>query len=125
MNFIIVQVYQDYDYVEGVGYIKSFPTEEEANTFIQEKREEQDAACKARRDYIEKWVDLIECPETDYHGWKEYLKQYHPFGARYVFPKDFKKELKGYLRTHPAKLEGYDPPQANFNWDNLFVVEAE
>ena len=37
MNFIVVQVDQDYDYVEGVRHIASFPTEDAANTFVQKK----------------------------------------------------------------------------------------
>jgi len=124
MNFIVVQVDQDYDYVEGVRYIASFPTEDAADAFIQEKNEEQNAKWRARLDYIEQWVDAIEVPETDYHGWVEYLKQYHPFGAMYVFPKDFKKELKGFLRTHhSATIEGYNPPPADHRWNGLHVVE--
>ena len=125
MNFIVVKVDQDYDYVEGVNYIDSFLTEDEANAFVQEKSQEQTSAWRKRMDYIEEWVDAIEPPVTDYNGWKEYLVQYHPFGGRYVMPKDFKKELKGYLRTHhSAKLEGYDPPLADFRWNGLHVVDA-
>lgn len=126
MNFIVVQVDQDYDYVEGVRHIASFPTEDAADAFKQEKEEEQNAKWRARLDYIEQWVDAIELPETDYHGWVEYLKQYHPFGARYVFPKDFKKNLKGYLKTHhSAIIDGYNPPLADFKWSGLHIVEIK
>ena len=124
MNFIVVQVDQSYDYVEGVNYVQSFPTEDEAIAFVQEKEKEQSAAWRARLDYIENWVDALELPETDYNGWVEYLKQYHPFGVRYVLPQDFKKNLKGYLKTHhSAKIDGYYPPPANFKWNGLHIVE--
>lgn len=127
MNFIVVRVDQNYDYVEGVNYIDSFPTEDAANAFVQEKNDEQNSAWRARLDYIEQWVDEIEPPEnTDYNGWKSYLEQYHTFGGRYVMPKDFKKELKEYLRTHHSvKLEGYDPPSADFRWNGLHIVEIK
>jgi len=125
MNFIVVQVHQNYDMVEGVDYIKSFSTEEEATAYIQKEKEKEEAAWKSRLEYIEQWVDAIECPETDYNGWKEYLKRYHPFGVMYVLPQNFKKNLKEYLRTHSAEIEGYDPPKANFEWYSysLFVVK--
>lgn len=126
-NFIVVQVDQDYDYVEGVRYIASFPTEEAANAFKQEKEEEQNVKWRARFDYIEKWVDAIKLPENiDYKSWCKYLGEYHPFSAKpmKVSPQDFHKELKGYLRTyHSVTLEGYDPPAADFKWNGLHVVK--
>lgn len=126
MNFIVVKVFSDYDYTEYVDYIGKFSTEEEANYFIQSKKDEQNSDWKIRRDYIDKWVDTLELPETDYNGWKEYLTQYYPFGARYVMPKDFKKELKYYLNTnHPANFKNYNPPPADLRWSNLFVVEIK
>ena len=100
MNFIVVRVDQNYDYVEGVRYIRSFPTEEEANAFIQEKNEEHKSAWRSKMDYIDAWVDALELPQTDRHGWLEYLKQYQ---IRDSSPQDFKKNLKGASSKISAK----------------------
>lgn len=128
-NFIVVQVDQNYDYVEGVRYIARFSTEDAANAFIQEKNEEQDVKWKKRIDYIEQWVDSIQLPEDiDYNSWFQYLEKYHPFSASptKVSPKDFHKDLKGYLRIHHSvTIEGYDPPLADFQWNGLHVVEIK
>jgi len=124
MNFIVVQVDQDYEFVEGVRHIKSFSTKDEADKFVKEKKEENLTAWQARLDYIEQWVDALDLPETDYNGWKEYLVQYHPFGKIYVTPKYFKKNLKGYLRTHHSvTIEGYNPPLADPKYNGLHIIE--
>jgi hypothetical protein len=57
MSYIIVKVNQDYDYVEGVEYIDSFVTEQEANNFIKEKIEQERTEWKARSSYIDGYVD--------------------------------------------------------------------
>ena len=123
MSFIVVKVDQNYDYVEDVRYIASFPTEHAAQAFVKEKKEEQDEKWRARRDYIEQWVNTITLPETDAQGWKEFLQPFHPFGERGMFRQFFHQELKNYLRTyHSVKLEGYNPPIADWRWDGLHVV---
>jgi hypothetical protein len=125
--FAIIEVDQCYEEINSLECIKTFSTEPEANDFVKQMCDDRNAAWKKRMDYIEEFVDAIDLPDADdvdYEGWKEYLKQYSPFGERYVFLKDFKKELKGYLRTHYNNtIEGYDPPPS-VAWDrNLFVVE--
>lgn len=122
--FAVIQIEQpDGEYVEGAECIYAATTKQEAEAHHQKMKNDRDVAWKNRLDYIEKFVDDINLPETDYHGWLEYLKQYYPFGACYVMPKDFKKEFKGYLRTHtPITLEGYNPPDMPC-WSPLFVVE--
>lgn len=124
--FAVIRIDQpDGEYVEGAECIYVAVTEKDAEDYLQKMKNDRDTAWKNRLDYIEKFVDDISLPETDYHGWLEYLKQYYPFGACYVMPKDFNKEFKGYLRTHPtpvAKLDGYNPPDLPC-WSPLFVVE--
>lgn len=123
VRYIVVQVDQDYDHVDAVDYISGFPTLEEAQSYIKDRLDEQNAAWTARFDYINKWVSELECPETDFEGWKKFLEQFHPFGVRYVLPQDFKMNLEGYLKSHhSAIISGYNPPHADFRWSNLFIV---
>ena len=123
--YAIIEVYLNYDYVEGVECAETFDTKEEAESKLKQIKDSISDAQKKRSEYIDEWVDEIELPETDYQGWVEYLKQFHPFGAMYVFPKDFKRGLKSYLRTYTnAKLEGYDPPPCVLSRD-LYVVEIK
>jgi len=123
MNYIIVQVDQDYGQVVGVRYIESFEDKESANAFILGKNEQRIAEWKNRLEYIEQWVDAIELPETDYHGWIKYLEQYHPFGVMYVTPDDFKENLMSYLTTHSVKLNEYEPPPVDLECNGFHIVK--
>lgn len=123
--FAVIRVDQDYDYVEGAECIGSFPTEQEANDLINKMKSDTVTSWTNRVRYIDAFVESLSIPDTDYHGWLEFLKKFHPFGERYVFPKDFKGELKRYLASRHAKLEGYDPPKAISGTTNLFAVEID
>jgi hypothetical protein len=129
MSFAVIRVDQpDGEYVEGVECIYVSPTEQEADDYLQKMKNDRNTVWENRMDYIEKFVDDINLPAAPgYQDWIEYTKQYHPFGCCYVMPKDFKKELKGYLRTHySAKIEGYSPPDLqDHQWEPLFVVEVK
>lgn len=124
MNYIVVQVDQDYDYLAGVRYIKSFATESLAQKFIEDKLEEQNVQYKAKCEYIEKYVDSIDTPEeANYNEWKEFLKQYN-FHVCWWTPNEFKKEFKIYLKNnHPVNIAGYDPPIVSNKYNNLFIVD--
>ena len=129
LNFIVVQVDQDYDYVQGVDYIDSFATEDEAKNYIKIKQELANETGLKRIKYIDDYVDKIEIPETDYNGWVEFLKKF-PFWS-YVLPQNFKQQLKSYLYQHTlVKLEGYDPPEKEWSEAhaaslNLFIIEIK
>jgi len=129
MSFAVIKVTIDrYDgMLEGAECLDTFATEQEATDLIQKIKEKQSNVWRERINYIENFVDKIELPKTEYQGWLEFLKQFHPFGIRYVFPKDFKREYKNYLRNYNPKLEGYNPPYYNFNWnrEDLVVVEIK
>lgn len=125
MNYIVVQVDLDYDYIQDVKYINRFTTESEAEKFIQEKLEEQNAQYKALDEYIEKYVEAIELPEAniDHNGWKEFMKKY----GFLVTPNEFKKEFQFYLkRNHysSVNIPGYYPPIVSDKYNNLFIIDA-
>ena len=121
----VIQTCQFYDEIHSVTCSKTCATEAEANGAIQQMKDNRDEAWSKRMDYVEEFVDAIDPPEpTTYNEWQEYLKQFSPFGDRYVFPKDFKKELKGYLRTHNNDtIIGYDPPPVEWSHAEWYVVE--
>jgi len=128
MSYIVVKVSQDYDYVENVEYVDSFATEQEADNFIKEKDAASLSERRARLAYIDGYVDAINVPDTnDYRVWQVFLKQYIPFQSHWT-PKDFKKDLKSYLREHSPSVEsgvydGYDPPIAK-KLSPMFVVKT-
>jgi hypothetical protein len=129
MSYIVVKVSHDYDYVEDVEYVDSFATEQEADNFIKEKDAASLSEHRARLAYIDGYVDAINVPDTtDYHVWQAFLKQYIPFQSHWT-PKDFKNDLKYYLREHlPLSVEsgvydGYDPPIAK-KLGPMFVVKT-
>lgn len=122
--FAVIDVDQSYDYVEGLRCLATFLTEQEANDHFQMLTDQANAANLAKMQYIEKFVDAIELPEgVDYLGWLEFLKQYHPFGQSYTYPKNFKNELKSYLMHYTFEFKGYDPPSIYRHWTNIFVIE--
>ena len=124
--FAVIQVFQDFDYVEGAECIDIFSTQQEASDLIREIKSEKISAWKQRTDYIDQFVASLDLPQTDYEGWLKYLNKFFPPDARYILPQDFKKELTFYLREHHlVKLEGYDPPPVIFDNNNLFVVEIK
>lgn len=127
MNYIVVQVDLDYDYIQDVKYINRFTTESEAEKFIQDKLEEQNAQYKALDEYIEKYVEAIELPEAniDHNGWKEFMKKYN-FHVCWWTPNEFKKEFQFYLKRnhYSVDIPGYDPPIVSNKYDNLFIIDA-
>jgi len=132
MNYIVIQIDLDYDYCMGAGFVEGFEAEDEADAFIAEKRALQDAAWKARCDYIEGWVDAIEVPEKVCpDDWQKFLKKYGYPGR--VSPSSFKNMFKNYLRqygTTPEEsdavgLKDYKPPYADFQWSELHVVNLK
>ena len=124
--FAVVLADRDYDYIRGIECVETFYTESEAEGFVKDLIYQRDSSCKERVDYIDSFVEAIELPETDYHGWLEFLKQFHPFGDTYVFPKDFKEIFKRYLFDHSYTAEGYNPPKWLFcNANDYFVVEIK
>lgn len=127
-NFIVVEANQSYEHIEEIVYVENFDTKEQAQIYIENINIEQAASFQIRKKYIEDWVDAIEIPETDYHGWIDFYSQYI-FRNTYVFPKDFKNELKnclinGYGYVKGNKFENYNPPK-KCRFSNLFIVSIK
>lgn len=123
--YAVVRVDNDYDYVEGAECVAVYRFRDEADSHVRVARTESDSSWMNYCQYNKDYADSIKLPETDYQGWLEFLKQFNPFGIRYVFPKDFHKELASYLNSHGSavKWDGYKPPK----WYprlNLFVIEV-
>lgn len=126
MSFAVIELDQSYELVEGAKCIKGNLTEQEANDLVKKMKDQEAVSWKQREDYLKEFVNNIDIPENlGYQGWKEFIKQFFGPNCRYVFPKDFQKELIGYLRTYHLELEGYDPPIVPYWPVNLFVVEIK
>jgi hypothetical protein len=125
--FALVQVYQDYDYVEGVKLLATFPTKQEGCDRIDEMQKERHATWLQKEAYVDDFVDKIEDPpDTTYLEWKAHLKENYPcLCGRYIMPKDFKKSLRQLLKGRYCNLEGFDPPIVKPDCNNLFVLKIK
>jgi hypothetical protein len=128
--FIVVQVQQDFDYVEGVEFIAKFDKIAEAYEFIQVNKESSYKQYLKREKYISGYVDAINLPEgLDYYGKKQYLENSLPFNFICISWDNIKQELKRNLintRILPKVTDAfkdYNPPNFPLNWDNTFVLE--
>lgn len=120
--YAVIRVDQYYDDVEGAECLASFPTREEAEKHVQEIKDERDRLYRENQAYIDRFVEAIEVPKTDYAGWVAFLKQFSFFGDRYILPQDFKYTMKSYLREQVPPLAGFNPPPVKHGFNNLFVV---
>ena|ERR1019366_344456 len=121
--FAVIRVRQCCEDVEGCDCVMTYPTEQEAQDYVQKEKDEWATTWNKKREYVEAFVENIKLPDTDYKGWLEFLETYKDYLGRYTFPKDFKKELTSSLIRREAKLEGFSPPAVTGSFNNLFVVE--
>lgn len=122
--WIVLDIRQTYGdgYIEGVEHLASFATEQEANDYVLFLKERKRASWAVRLKYIEEFVDSIVIPETDYNGWKEFLKSY---GIEHLNlrPDNFREGMKRYLNDYSPELNGFNPPKSIRDYDNLFVLK--
>src|SRR5688572_13616675 len=97
--FAVIRVKQYYDYVEGIEFLKSFSTEEEAKSFIKKIKDDQDKKLDDRNAYIMNFVHNIVIPENiNTQEWKEFLEQFKPYvPSSYVTPKNFHNTILDFL----------------------------
>jgi len=112
--FALVQVGQDYDYVESLDCLGCYDTVEAAAE-VKRQIEEADAARhKQYIEYINHYVDAMYVPETVpgdmvlFHQWCEFVKSLNLRECH--SPIDFRKRLKQDLAT-----SGYQIPLADYN----------
>lgn len=127
--FAVIEIRQYYEEINYVKSIGAFAEEQKAYDFIKEVLDKRSLLMQARMKYVDNFVEGIELPNLlegkGYVEWCEFLKQFHPLALGYIHPKDFKKELKFYLiRGSDLKLEGYNPPEADFSYKTWHVVEV-
>jgi hypothetical protein len=128
-KFAVIKAYQDYDYLEGLECVISFPTEQEAKDYIKSKEDDRMAAFKRRDAYVEQFVAGINPPDTQ-PQFMIYTNKFS-FGCN-VTQENFKPFLKVYLSQHCLdgeylrknfkEFENYYP-SAFLPYENLFVVE--
>ena len=124
--FSVIEVFMDYDYVEGVQHVQSFSTEEEAQQHIEKLKKQESDKFQKYKTYIEEYVDKIELPDLTgsnwFSIWDEFKKPY-PCGFNST-PKDFHENLKSSLIINGYKInkDDFSPPPRMRNRE-LFVVE--
>lgn len=125
MIWAIVEIFQDYDYVESVECVCTVPTEKDGLKYIENLQSENTQKYLDRQKYIYDYVDNL---NADY---LELLKQHEEFkclAEKTLFHSvgKFEDYLKHHLKTHfyDIKLENYDPPKFSFR-GSLFVVEIK
>lgn len=148
--FAVIDVDQDCDYVSGATCIGAFSSEAEAYAFVEDKQNIILDSHKARREYIDNYVDEnVRLPEinfqkcqdyqksispfvastldrTDYQKWSNFKRAFLPFDSgSYTTPDNFLKELKFYLYNNkaPEIFKDFNPPVPIFGFNNMFVVE--
>lgn len=129
-SFAVVQVFLDYDYIEDVEYITRFSTKQEAESFISEKKKEQQDNWDLRVSYVNSWVDALKIPDIGigYNEWQLFIKNNFDFMPGNIRPRDFKMRLKQYLLTYSIydmELENYNPPPLSRNWGGLHIIEIK
>lgn len=124
--FVIVQVDQDYDYIEGVNFVDVFKTEEEAVAYILNAENKDKESHRIFAKYVDEWVDSIKILKTDnYNEWKEFVNKYMCCFAPAFKEEGFKEELRIYLKSRSiTKLKGFNPPKCTHDGYNLFIVEV-
>lgn len=132
--YAIIQVNMDYDYCEGVQFVKSFATEEEANVFIQAQKDRYVETWKAKMEYVDEYINNIKIPETtpgnmeQFHGWKKFVEIYFP-GWTTVSPNNFKTSLRSFLkdRHRIENLPDYTPPIVAYypEWHVVEIKESD
>jgi hypothetical protein len=134
MKYIVVHVSHDFNgYVEGVECLSAFDTPEDAQAFIQVKRDTSAALHKTLVGCIETFVNGIVVPEFKngtpgvYQAWQEWLSQW-PCNSYNITPDSFKHNLKSYLISYWPNFKHPDfnvPDMTGLNAHlDLFVVEV-
>lgn len=124
--YAIVTICQDQEKIEC---IKTFNTEEEANNFIKEKKEEQKNIFLKREKYIDDFVDSMDLDYIDKMDHREFniFKEKIFFGFYFLISKlNFKASLKERLKTFDVNrkelgIVDFNPPSLSI--ENYYIVK--
>lgn len=129
--FAWIRVNIDYDYCDGLDFIKSFATEKEAvdelNLIKLKWRESWDSYYN----YVGKFIDSIKIPEyTNRENWLIFLRDYSFLDINSIYPDNFKNKLKYYLHQHikynikELEVKNYNPPPVIIDsMNDVFILE--
>lgn len=118
--FIVIEEYEDAKPV----WRATFSTGLEAENYIQATGVKISQSVKARRDYIEQFVDAIEVPDHKGKEWQDFIKPYN--FRHYVSQCNFKDYLKSHLRVHyKTELPNYNPPEYVEHRISLIAIEIK
>ena len=133
-KYVVTHVSHDFDgYVEGVECLAVFNSQEDADQFVQSRRDTAGGLRKMLIDHIDAFVEGVIVPEFRngtpgvYGAWMEWVEKW-PCHSSYVTPANFKENLKSYLIAYWPNFKHHDfhlPDMSGLNSDrDLFVVEV-
>lgn len=122
--FAVIEVDMVFDYVNGLGCIKTADSEEECQNFINDIREKVTNSWHARSEYIDNYVSSIEFHDINNHeDWLKFLSRFPGIDKIMVNKANFHTKLREYL-NNGYKLDGFTPPSIMYN-PNLHIVEIK
>lgn len=122
--FAIVRVNQDYDYVNGVDWVKGgFATCEEAQAYIDALKTADKETQKRRLEFNKAFLARLKLPE-DPEKWKEFLAAFNGCW-RGCTQGSFKTQFAIYMGNVKFEGMGYDPPTVTWDGNDLYIVEVK
>ena len=127
-KFIVVEVILDCDHVEGLELKASFKSKEEAENYIQQEKDKNQASWEVRKKYVSDYVDNITYPEDNTVAF--YLKNKYNYNhyscscSQSELLEGFKNQLLAYSYTL-RRPKDFNPPPVYFFANNLFVLEVK
>ena len=130
MSYAVIRVNQNYDYVESVECLITFPEKESAYKYVQDLQKEIRDFWDRHSKYVKDFVHGLEIP-INYPDWRSFMEQLIPkpnisFNTFIHFPDVFRRDLCHYFITYKPTFGGFNPPSSKFDgWlpSELFVVK--
>lgn len=126
--FVVIDVEQNYDYVENARCVAAYRTQEDAERLVARLKEMKDKSHLDFTEYVKKFVADIEMPVApNYEQWQEFVKkaQNTTWFSTFITTATFRKDMEGFLyKGYKPGLPNYNPPEVIHKYQNLFVVET-
>lgn len=123
--FAVIEVDSDYDYINGLECIKTFPSEAEAQKFIDDAREIRDNSYRIRSNYIDEYIKSFEFEDIDNHeDWLKFLSQFPGIDIIMTHKGNFHSKLRDYIGNRYTP-PGFNPPDVITFGTCLHIVEIK
>lgn len=121
--FTVIKIIQYYEDIDEVKCVEVCQTEDEANDLAIKFKDEIDEAWRKRIEYVNSFVDNIQIPELDYHGWLKWIETW-PGVPCTIRPEGFKSHLRSSLiRDYTLDNKDYNPPKVEHGYASFYVLK--